>query len=169
MNPLQSEQTKIGQLGTMAFSVGISLALGAFVPVRIGFYWICSNLLTIAQQSMLNIINPHKYIDHETLEKSRKQLDELHNIDGKKKCFAINPHYTQYPMEPLNIVLCNQIGQAFNLDEISRAEMVVNEMLRNGDKYQKQISDIRKDLMPKFGNTANISYPTCSYHTDRLV
>ena len=85
MNPLQAEQTKSGQLGTMAFSVGISLALGAFVPVGVGWYWICSNLLTILQQFLLNIaINPQKYIDHEALEESRQKLSELENIGVRK-------------------------------------------------------------------------------------
>ena len=85
MNPLQAEQTKFGQLGTMAFSVGISLILGAFVPVAVGFYWICSNLLTIVQQLLLNhIINPYKYIDHKALDDSRKRLNELQNIGDRR-------------------------------------------------------------------------------------
>lgn len=88
MNPLQAEQTGAGQFGTAAFSIGISLVLGIFVPAGVGLYWICSNLLTILQQFILNhIINPHKYIDHEALEESRKQLNELQSIGtgtGKK-------------------------------------------------------------------------------------
>lgn len=93
MNPLQSEQSKGGQIGTAAFSIGISLALGAFVPVGVGFYWICSNLFTILQQFVLNrIMDPHKYINHEELQKSRKQLEELRGIGGKRKGFARNPY-----------------------------------------------------------------------------
>lgn len=93
MNPLQAEQSGMGQLGTAAFSVGIALALGAFVPAGVGFYWICSNLLTIVQQFLLNLlIDPRKYIDHEALEASRKQLEELKNIGGTRKLFAKNPY-----------------------------------------------------------------------------
>ncbi len=86
LNPLQAEQSKQGQYGTMAFSVGISLFLGAFVPVAVGFYWICSNLLTILQQLLLNlIINPNKYVDHEALEESRAKLNELQSLgEGEK-------------------------------------------------------------------------------------
>ncbi len=81
MNPLQAEQSKGGQLGTMGFSVGISLFLGAFVPVGVGVYWIASNLLTILQQFVLNIIlNPKKYIDYERLETSRQKLIELQQV-----------------------------------------------------------------------------------------
>lgn len=87
MNPLQAEQGRWGQLGTMAMSVGISLALGAYVLAGVGAYWISSNLLAILQQSVLNlIINPRKHIDHKLLEESRLKLEELENVGtgGKK-------------------------------------------------------------------------------------
>ena len=87
MNPLQAEQGRWGQLGTMAMSVGISLALGAYVLAGVGAYWISSNLLAILQQSVLNlIINPRKHIDQKLLEESRLKLEELENVgaDGKK-------------------------------------------------------------------------------------
>lgn len=93
MNPLQAEQSKSGQFGTAAISIGISLILAIFVPAGVGLYWVCSNLITIIQQLLLNmIINPHKYIDHEALEDSRRQLDELHNIGGKKSKGWRNPY-----------------------------------------------------------------------------
>lgn len=93
LNPLQSEQSYAGQLGTTVFSVGISLVLGAFVPLGVGFYWICSNLLTIVQQFLLNkILDPRKYIDYEKLEESRKKLEELNRVGGKKKVFTSNPY-----------------------------------------------------------------------------
>ena len=81
LNPLQAEQSGAGQISTLAISVGISLVLGFYVPMAVGFYWICSNLFTILQQVLLNLmINPNKYIDHEALEDSRKQLAELTNM-----------------------------------------------------------------------------------------
>lgn len=86
MNPLQAEQGRLGQLGTMALSVGISLALGAYVLAGVGAYWICSNLLAILQQLVLNlIINPRKHIDHKLLEESRLKLEELENVGGSGK------------------------------------------------------------------------------------
>lgn len=92
LNPLQAEQTKAGQWGTMAFSVGISLFLGAFVPVGVGFYWIFSNLFTIPQQLLLNvIINPKKHINFEKLEASKKALAALEAV-GKKKPFEKDQH-----------------------------------------------------------------------------
>lgn len=77
-NPLQREQTKTSQWATNGFSIAISLALGAFVPVGVGIYWIASNLLTILQQMVLNaVMPPKKYIDYAALEKSRRDLDKL--------------------------------------------------------------------------------------------
>ncbi len=76
-NVLQSEQSKINKYGTMAFSIGLSLYLGFLVAIGVGFYWICSNLLSIVQLFLLNyFINPKNYIDYEALELSRKELEE---------------------------------------------------------------------------------------------
>ncbi len=81
LNPLQADQSKANQFGTMAFSVGISLSLGAFVPIGVGFYWIFSNLFTILQQMLLNvIINPKKHIDYKALEAGKKELDEMKGL-----------------------------------------------------------------------------------------
>ena len=92
MNPLQNSQSRNSQLGTMAMSVGISLVLGAFVPMGVGLYWICSNLLTIPVQLVLNIImNPKKYVDYTLLEESQRELNALQHIgehDEKRKQYA---------------------------------------------------------------------------------
>ncbi len=86
INPLQAEQSKFEQNFTMAVSVGLSLYLGAFVPLGVVIYWICSNLWTVGQQAVLNlIINPKKYIDYEELEKSKAALRELGEVGGKKE------------------------------------------------------------------------------------
>lgn len=59
----------------MAFSVGLSLYLGFFVSIGVGFYWSCSNILSAAQLILLNIwINPKDYIDYEALEESKEEL-----------------------------------------------------------------------------------------------
>lgn len=92
LHPLQAEQGTWGKLGTSAFSVGLSLILGAFVPAAVGFYWIWSNLFTIVQQFLLNaIIDPRKSIDYADLEESRRELAALKGTGEKKKMFAKNP------------------------------------------------------------------------------
>lgn len=81
INPLQSVQSWSEQAGSMLFSVGISLALGAFVPAGVGFYWICSNVLSAVQQVLLNkVTKPDTYIDYKAVKESRKKLDELRSV-----------------------------------------------------------------------------------------
>lgn len=85
-NVLQSEQSKYNQYGTMAFSVGLSLYLGWYVPVATALYWVCSNLMAVLQLYILNgIIKPRKYVDYEKLKESRKALAELQGIGKQKK------------------------------------------------------------------------------------
>lgn len=85
LNPLQREQGKAEQWMTNGFSIAISLLLGAFVPLGVGIYWICSNLFTILQQMILNtVIPPKKYIDYETLKKSREELSKISSLGGKR-------------------------------------------------------------------------------------
>ncbi|WP_283399440.1 membrane protein insertase YidC [Aristaeella hokkaidonensis] len=81
LNPLQREQNTGTQWGTLAFSVGLSLYLGYFVPAGVALYWVAGNLLAIVLQIVLNhLIDPRKVVDYKALEESRKELDELQNL-----------------------------------------------------------------------------------------
>lgn len=81
LNPLQREQSLSSQWATNGFSIAISLALGAFVPVGVGIYWIASNLLTIFQQVLLNaVMPPRKYVDYDALAKSKQELGEIEGL-----------------------------------------------------------------------------------------
>ena len=83
LNPLQREQSKKEQWVSNGLSIGISLCLGAFVPLGVGIYWIVSNLLTILQQLVLNvIIRPEKYIDYDALKMSKKELASMDNLSS---------------------------------------------------------------------------------------
>lgn len=83
LNPLQREQTKAGQWSTNGLSIAISLALGAFVPVGVGVYWICSNLFTIVQQVILNAVMPaKKYVDYEALAAAKAELAKLNSLSA---------------------------------------------------------------------------------------
>lgn len=88
-NVLQSEQSRANKLITLSISVGLSLYLGFFVPGGVGFYWIVSNLMSIALMYILNyFINPKKYIDYAALEESRGELEKLKSYgaqSGQKK------------------------------------------------------------------------------------
>lgn len=81
LSPLQREQTPASQWMTNGFSIAISLVLGAFVPLGVGLYWIASNLLSIAQQALANLlIRPEKYIDYAALAESKKELAALDSL-----------------------------------------------------------------------------------------
>jgi YidC/Oxa1 family membrane protein insertase len=94
INVLQSEQGALNQYGTMIFSVCLSLYLGFFVSIGVGFYWICSNLLSVVQLFLLNImINPKHYIDYDALEESKKELHDAKKfMTAKKKESRNNPY-----------------------------------------------------------------------------
>lgn len=95
INPLQREQSKSAQNSTMLLSVGISAVLGCMVPVGVALYWGCSNLLTIVQQMVLNlIINPNKYIDRKALDSTREELEKLKSIGGERRRFH-NPYVSK--------------------------------------------------------------------------
>lgn len=85
-NVLQAEQSKYNKYGTMAFSVGLSLYLGWFVPVGVALYWICSNFMAVIQLYIMNgIIKPRKYVDYDKLNESRETLLILQNTGRKKR------------------------------------------------------------------------------------
>lgn len=93
-NVLQSEQGRVNQYGTMAFSVGLSLYLGFFVSVGVGFYWSCSNIISVVQLILLNVwINPKHYIDYEALEESKEELRKAKAfMSAKQKEDKSNPY-----------------------------------------------------------------------------
>ncbi len=85
-NVLQSEQSRVNQWGTLAFSVALSLYLGFFVSRGVAFYWICSNLLATVQMYILNFcISPKKYIDYEALAQSRAELEKVEKLSAVTK------------------------------------------------------------------------------------
>ena len=89
-NVLQHEQSKANKYGIMAFSVGLSLYLGCFVPSGIALYWMAGNVLSVIQMYILNaIISPKKYVDYEALERSRVELKKLRELEPVVKKDAV--------------------------------------------------------------------------------
>lgn len=93
INPLQREQSRMEKNTTNGLSIGLSFVLGIFVATGMGFYWVCSNLMSIAIQALCNvIIVPRKHIDYEDLEASKKELEELEALDkSDRKWYQRNP------------------------------------------------------------------------------
>lgn len=94
INVLQSEQGRVNQLGTMILSIGLSLYLGFFVKTGVGIYWTFSNIFSVLQLYLLNIImNPKKYIDYEALERSREELKSASAFEKQnRKLFEKDPY-----------------------------------------------------------------------------
>lgn len=93
INPLQKEQTAAEKNMTNGISIVLSLVLGIFVASGMCFYWICSNLSSIAIQALCNvIIKPRDHIDYHDLEASRQEMEELDRLnDTKGKWYKRNP------------------------------------------------------------------------------
>lgn len=86
INPLQREQSRAEKNVTNGLSIALSLFLGIFVAAGMCFYWICSNLTSIAVQALCNvIIKPARYIDYDDLAQSREELEQLEALGGVKR------------------------------------------------------------------------------------
>ncbi|MBQ3386034.1 MAG: membrane protein insertase YidC [Eggerthellaceae bacterium] len=95
INPLQKEQSRAEKNMTNGLSIALSFILGIFVAAGMAFYWICSNLMSIAIQWLCNIIiKPKKYIDYEDLEASRQELAVMENVGAEEKI----PWYKPNPL-----------------------------------------------------------------------
>lgn len=94
INPLQKEQSRSEQMMTNGLSIGISLVVGTFVSLGVGFYWICSNLFSILVQIGCNMVmDPKKYVDYEALEMTRTELERLKKIgDSEKRYYKKDPN-----------------------------------------------------------------------------
>ena len=86
INPLQKEQSRTEKNVTNGLSIGLSLVLGIFVSAGMCFYWICSNLSSIAIQALMNVMMPPaKHIDYAELAASRAELEGLEALEAKRK------------------------------------------------------------------------------------
>lgn len=85
INPLQREQSRAEKNTTNGLSIALSFVLGVFVASGMAFYWVCSNLMSIAVQALCNVcIKPKKHIDYADLAESRKSLEELAAMSANK-------------------------------------------------------------------------------------
>ena len=85
INPLQREQSRAEKNSTNGLSIALSFFLGIYVSAGMAFYWVCSNLLSIAVQAVCNLcIRPAKYVDYGELEASKAELAELNSLSARK-------------------------------------------------------------------------------------
>ena len=96
INPLQREQSTAEKNMTNGLSIALSLFLGFFVATGMAFYWVISNLSSIAIQALCNIIiKPRKYIDYQALNESRDELNALNNLGKRNRKW-----YQRDPLAP---------------------------------------------------------------------
>ncbi len=88
IHPLQKEQSKLEKNTTNWLSIALSLFLGVMVSAGMAFYWICSNLLSIAVQALCNvIIKPAKSIDYADLKETSEELEKLNQLSKTDASF----------------------------------------------------------------------------------
>lgn len=93
IHPLQKEQSTAEKNMTNGLSIALSFFLGIFVASGMAFYWICSNITSIAVQVVCNIlIKPEKHIDYEDLQAARDEFEELDSLSSDRgKWWQRNP------------------------------------------------------------------------------
>jgi len=86
INVLQRESGWFGRWGMAIFLTAFSLYFAFIVPAGVGFYWICSNIFSIAILLIVNAMHkPKEHIDYEALEKSKKELEKSKEMWKKQK------------------------------------------------------------------------------------
>ena len=93
INPLQREQSRAEKNMTNGLSIALSLFLGFYVVCGMAFYWVCSNLLSIAVQALCNmIVKPRDYIDYEDLNAARDEFNAIEEATkGDRKWYQPDP------------------------------------------------------------------------------
>jgi YidC/Oxa1 family membrane protein insertase len=54
----------------------------------------------------------------------------------------MNPNYTQYGIEPMDIALRNKVGVSVDVENVGKIDATVSELLLNKDSYSNQIDEI---------------------------
>lgn len=76
------------------------------------------------------------------------------SIDTPMK--IMNPDYKKIDVDPINIWIRDIIGEVVKVKDVNKMGDVVEKMLKNPAKYQKQIAAIKKDSVYNLGKSAGI-------------
>ena len=93
MNVLQKEQGFWGRWGMAVFFMLFSLYFGFVVVAGVVLFWIVSNIFSIVQLFLLDIVYPPKrFIDYDALAQSKKELDEAkQSLPPRRNFFDRSP------------------------------------------------------------------------------
>lgn len=85
IHPLQKEQSAAEKNMTNGLSIALSFFLGIFVAAGMAFYWVCSNLTSIAVQALCNVVmKPGKYINYDDLQAARAEFEALDSLSSDR-------------------------------------------------------------------------------------
>ena len=76
------------------------------------------------------------------------------SIDTPMK--IMNPDYKKIDIEPINIWCREVLGEVVKVKDVKNIDKVVARMLKNPDKYKKQITDLEKDSVYNIGKSAEV-------------
>ena len=76
------------------------------------------------------------------------------SIDTPMK--IMNPDYKKIDIEPINIWCREVIGEVVKVKDVKNIDKVVTKLLKNPDKYKKQITDLEKDSVYNIGKSAEV-------------
>ena len=67
---------------------------------------------------------------------------------------VMNPEWQRIGIEPMDIWIRDKIGHSIDLDKLCRIPEIIDEMLRNNEKYKSSIEDLLCNCLYNFGNAA---------------
>ena len=68
----------------------------------------------------------------------------------------MNPEYKKIDVEPINIWGREKIGEVVKVKDVENIDKVIEKMLKNPEKYKKQIHDLKKDSVYNLGKSAEV-------------
>ena len=76
------------------------------------------------------------------------------SIDTPMK--IMNPEYKKIDVEPINIWGREKIGEVVKVKDVENIDKVIEKMLKNPEKYEKQIHELKKDSVYNLGKSAEV-------------
>ena len=67
-----------------------------------------------------------------------------------------NPEYEKLGIEPIEVVLRDQIGKVISVDEVSKANELISDFLAHREDYRNKIVNARKKYIYNFGKSSEI-------------
>jgi len=81
----------------------------------------------------------------------------------------VNPRYKELGIEPIDVKIRYRIGKVLKVNELERADGIINDILQNKDHYREEIGKARTEFVYNFGNSSQAGANfIASFLRDRL-